>query len=106
MSAEAALPMDLMAKVRAIIADHLAQDIDAIAPESRIIADLGADSLDVAELVTILEKSFRTKVPDALVRRLVTVTDVVALVARLTAEGGAALVGTAATGPVPSAGGA
>lgn len=48
--------------IRAAIADSLALDADQIAPESRLTADLGADSLDFIDLIFTLEKRFGVKI--------------------------------------------
>lgn len=50
-------------KVRAIIADVLVIDEDQIQPNSRLIQDLGAESIDFLDLVFQLEKSFQIKIP-------------------------------------------
>ena len=50
-------------KVRSIIADVLAIDEDTISPNSRLIADLGAESIDFLDLVFQLEKEFSIKIP-------------------------------------------
>ena len=50
-------------KVQAIIADVLVIDEDQIQPNSRLIQDLGAESIDFLDLVFQLEKSFHIKIP-------------------------------------------
>lgn len=47
--------------VRAAVADCLALDLEEVRPESRLITDLGADSLDFVDLVFMLEKKFKVK---------------------------------------------
>jgi acyl carrier protein len=56
---------DIFAKVRALVADSLAIDEAGIAPESRLIDDLGADSLDFVDLVFAIEKAFGVKLREA-----------------------------------------
>ncbi len=50
-------------KVREIVADVLVIEADDIAPTSRLIADLGAESIDFLDLVFQLEKEFNIKIP-------------------------------------------
>jgi len=50
-------------KVREIIADVLVIDEDEISLQSRLIADLGAESIDFLDLVFQLEKEFQIKIP-------------------------------------------
>ena len=51
-------------RVRAIIAEQLDQDATEIEPESSFIDDLGADSLDLVELVMHMEEEFDVEIPD------------------------------------------
>ena len=51
-------------KVRDIIAKQLDLDAAAITPESRLIEDLHADSLDIVELVMDMEQEFDVEIPD------------------------------------------
>ena len=52
------------AKVKSIIADQLGVGEDEIKPESSFIEDLGADSLDIVELVMAMEEEFEVEIPD------------------------------------------
>ncbi len=52
------------AKVKNIIADQLGVGEDEIKPESSFIEDLGADSLDIVELVMAMEEEFEVEIPD------------------------------------------
>lgn len=54
---------DVYPKVREIIADVLVIDEDEILQNSRLIADLGAESIDFLDLVFQLEKEFKIKIP-------------------------------------------
>lgn len=63
-------------RLREIVANQLGVDQDEVVPEARILDDLGADSLDVVELVMALEESFDIIVPDEDVESLTTVADV------------------------------
>jgi acyl carrier protein len=67
-------------RVVEIIANQLQMDIDMIDGSSKIMEDLGADSLDVVEMLMSMEESFGITVPDEDIEELVTVDDVVAYV--------------------------
>lgn len=54
---------DVFPKVRDIIADVLVLDEDEVQADSRLIADLGAESIDFLDLVFQLEKEFKIKIP-------------------------------------------
>lgn len=56
--------MSIEARVRSIIADQLGISEDEIKPESKFIEDLGADSLDIVELIMAMEEEFQTEIPD------------------------------------------
>ena len=64
------------AKVKSIIADQLGVGEDEIKPESSFIEDLGADSLDIVELVMAMEEEFDLEIPDEDAEKLRTVGDV------------------------------
>ena len=64
-------------KVRDILVEQLDVDEDAVTMESAIADDLGADSLDVVDLVMSLEEEFDTEIPDEEIENLKTVGDVV-----------------------------
>ena len=63
-------------RIRRIIADQLGIDRSEIRPEASILDDLGADSLDVVELVMALEEAFDIEVPDDRVESMRTIGDV------------------------------
>lgn len=64
-------------KVRDILAAQLDVTADDITLEASIADDLGADSLDVVDLVMSLEEEFDTEIPDDQIEKLKTVGDVV-----------------------------
>jgi len=64
-------------KVQEKIADQLSIDSEDIAMESSFIEDLGADSLDIVELLMALEEEFDIEIPDEEAEKLVTVGDIV-----------------------------
>ena len=63
-------------RVAAIISDQLGVEISTLTPDAHLLDDLGADSLDVVELVMALEESFGIVVPDDDVEQLQTLLDV------------------------------
>ncbi len=67
-------------RVVEIIANQLQIDNDIIDGSCKIMEDLGADSLDVVEMLMSMEESFGITVPDEDIEELVTVDDVVAYV--------------------------
>ena len=64
-------------KVREIICDQLDVAEDDVTMESNIADDLGADSLDVVDLVMSLEEEFDVEIPDEAVKDIKTVGDIV-----------------------------
>jgi acyl carrier protein len=72
-------------KVRNILAEQLGVDLSEVTPDARILDDLGADSLDVVEMVMSLEEAFDIEVPDKDVEELRTVADVERYVTRAVA---------------------
>jgi acyl carrier protein len=65
------------AKVKSIIADQLGVGEDEIKGESSFIEDLGADSLDIVELVMAMEEEFEVEIPDEEAENIKTVGDAV-----------------------------
>jgi acyl carrier protein len=68
---------DILAKVSKIVAEQLEVDPSEVKEESNFANDLGADSLDVVELVMALEEEFDIEVPDEAAEKLLTVRSVV-----------------------------
>jgi len=64
-------------KVKAILAEQLDIDENTIEPSSLIVDDLGADSLDIVDLVMTLEDEFDAEIPDEAIETMKTVGDVV-----------------------------
>ncbi len=63
-------------QVRNIVAEQLGVDVSEVRPDASILDDLGADSLDVVEMVMSLEEAFDIEVPDADVEEMRTVSDI------------------------------
>lgn len=64
-------------KVKQLICDQLGKSPDKISMETRIVEDLGADSLDVVELLMSLEDEFGLSLPDEVAMQMKTVADIV-----------------------------
>ena len=67
-------------KVRNILSAQLDVEEDNITMESTLADDLGADSLDLVDLVMTLEDEFDVEVPDSAVEDVKTVSDIVTLI--------------------------
>ncbi len=65
-------------KIVDIIANQLGVDKDIVTPGANIVDDLGADSLDVVELVMALEEAFDMEIPDEDAEKIRTVQDIFA----------------------------
>jgi acyl carrier protein len=63
-------------KVKDIIVEQLGVDPEKVKPEASFIDDLGADSLDIVELVMTMEEEFDIEIPDEDAEKLKTVNDV------------------------------
>ena len=73
-------------KVRDIIVDQFDVDSDEVTAESSIIDDLGADSLDVVDLISAVEDEFDVQIPNEKVEGIKTVGDIVAFIESFTSE--------------------
>ena len=68
---------DVMDKVKEIIVDQLGVDLEEVKPGAAFVDDLGADSLDVVELVMAMEEEFGLEIPDEDAEKITNVTEVV-----------------------------
>ena len=64
-------------KIKAIIVEQLGVAESAVTMDASFIDDLGADSLDIVELVMAMEEEFDIEIPDEEAEKVVTVRDVV-----------------------------
>jgi acyl carrier protein len=72
--------MDNFEKVKAIIVDKLNLEEDKVTPEARFVEDLGADSLDVVELIMGMEDTFGIQISDEDAEKIRKVGDAVSYV--------------------------
>ena len=68
---------EVFEKVKGIIVDQLGTPEDNVKMDSSFIDDLGADSLDIVELVMAIEETFDIEIPDEDAEKVVTIGDVV-----------------------------
>lgn len=68
-------------KVKEIVAEQLSVDIAELEPSKSFINDLGADSLDIVELVMAMEEEFDVEIPDEDAEKIQTLGDAIKYVA-------------------------
>ena len=68
--------MSIEDKVKKIIAEKLSVDLEVVVPQASFVDDLGADSLDLVELIMSMEEEFDIEISDDEAEKLVTVQDV------------------------------
>jgi len=67
--------MEVESKVKEIIVQQLGVDAEKVTPDASFVDDLGADSLDVVELVMAFEEEFGVEIPDEAAEKIATVKD-------------------------------
>ena len=72
--------MSVEDKVKKIIAEKLSVDPSEVVPEAKFVDDLGADSLDLVELIMTMEEEFDIDISDEDAEKLVTVKDAIAYI--------------------------
>ena len=65
--------MNIEEKVKNIIVDQLGVSADEVVPDASFVDDLGADSLDLVELIMVLEEEFGKEIPDEDAEKIQTV---------------------------------
>lgn len=75
--------MAVFEDVRDVVVEQLSVDADAVKLDSKIVEDLGADSLDVVELIMALEDKFDVEIPDSDAEKLLSIKDVVDYIEKL-----------------------
>ncbi len=68
---------DVMEKVRKIVAEHLGVEEEQVTPAATFVDDLGADSLDIVEIVLAFEDEFHIEIPDEDAEKIQKVQDAV-----------------------------
>ena len=69
--------MSTFEKVRGIVADQLGVEAEEVKEDSTFVDDLGADSLDIVELIMRFEDEFGVEIPDEKAEKIKTVNDIV-----------------------------
>jgi acyl carrier protein len=72
--------MSVEDKVKKIIAEKLSVDLDEVVPEASFIDDLGADSLDLVELIMSMEEEFDIEISDEAAEKLTTVQEAITFI--------------------------
>ncbi|HIP20816.1 MAG: acyl carrier protein [Sulfurimonas sp.] len=72
--------MALIDDIKEVVVEQLSVDANEVKEDAKFVEDLGADSLDVVELVMALEEKFDIEIPDDEAEKIQTVADVVAYV--------------------------
>jgi acyl carrier protein len=75
--------MAIFEEVKAVVCEQLNVSADEVKAESKFVEDLGADSLDVVELVMALEEKFDIEIPDDQAEKIQTVQDAVSFIENL-----------------------
>ena len=73
---------ELAGKIRLLVAEQLGVEPNQVTPQASILDDLGADSLDVVELVMAIEENFDIEIPDEAIETMRTIGDVESYVAQ------------------------
>jgi acyl carrier protein len=76
--------MSVEDKIKRIIAEQLGVDEEDVKPEASFVNDLGADSLDLVELIMAMEEEFDLKIEDEEAEKIKTVQDVIAFISNAT----------------------
>ncbi len=74
----------MLEKIQAMLAEALNLPVEKVTTDAKMVDDLGADSLDVVELLSQLEDEYGVTIPDEEVENLVTVADVATQIEKLT----------------------
>ncbi|MCL5964640.1 MAG: acyl carrier protein [Deinococcus sp.] len=72
--------MEILEQVKEVIVDKLGVDAGKVTPEARFIEDLGADSLDIVELIMGLEDKFGLEISDEAAEKIRTVGDALSFI--------------------------
>ncbi|MEA3228296.1 MAG: acyl carrier protein [Campylobacterota bacterium] len=72
--------MALLEDIKEVVVEQLSVSADEVKDDAKFVEDLGADSLDVVELVMALEEKFDIEIPDDEAEKIQTIADVVAYI--------------------------
>jgi len=68
---------DTADRVKKIVVEHLGVESEKVTEDASFIDDLGADSLDIVELVMAFEEEFGVEIPDDAAEKIITVSDAI-----------------------------
>jgi acyl carrier protein len=71
-----ATPEEIQERIKSIIVEQLGVSLEEVNPQASFIEDLGADSLDIVELIMALEEEYDMEIPDEDAEKIQTVDDV------------------------------
>ena len=71
---------DIAARVKKIVVEHLGVEEEKVTENASFIDDLGADSLDIVELVMAFEEEFGVEIPDDAAEKISTVKDAISYI--------------------------
>ncbi|MCZ6452257.1 MAG: acyl carrier protein [Deltaproteobacteria bacterium] len=74
------MALNIQARVKEIVIEQLGVNEDEVTPEASFLEDLGADSLDIVELVMALEEEYELEISDEDAEGIKTVQDVVSYI--------------------------
>ena len=78
--------MSVEEKIKNIIVEQLGVSANELVPEASFVDDLGADSLDLVELIMVLEEEFGKEIPDEDAEKILTVKDAMDYIKNITAS--------------------
>jgi acyl carrier protein len=76
---------EILEKVKSVVVEQLGVDDANVQPNASFIDDLGADSLDLVELVMAFEEAFDIEIPDEAAEKILSIQDAVDYIAQKTA---------------------
>jgi acyl carrier protein len=71
---------EIAERVKSIIVEQLGVSMEEVTPKASFIEDLGADSLDIVELIMALEEEYDMEIPDEDAEKIQTVNDVISYI--------------------------
>ncbi len=74
------MALSIQARVKEIVCEQLGVNEDEVTPEASFLEDLGADSLDIVELVMALEEEYELEISDEDAEKIKTVQDIVSYI--------------------------